>query len=218
MTTLSDIEIRKELGDGQLVADGDEAQVSGACYELRLGNVYHDLTESDRPIHLKVGEEALIKPGHRVVLITQEALNIPNNVLARIVSKGSLFSVGLSPVATYADPGFTGNIGLVTQNTSDKYIVLPQSESIAKADFTRLSSDAILPYKGQHGYQTQIWPIKDHLRKSYSEVSSDPRVGSEKEEAYKILPQATAFFTSLFSLCLETEQLLKRFTFCKVGL
>ena len=109
-----------------------------------------------------------------------------------MVSKGSLFSVGLSHVATYADPGFTGRLGIVTQNISDKYIMLPLGEPIAKADFTRLTGTANKLYQGQHGFHTQIWPIKHQLQKSYSDVASDIRVASEAEEGYRLLPQATA--------------------------
>ncbi len=192
MATLNDVDIATEMASGHLITNGAPTQVAGACYELRLGDVYYDLTESDKPIRLSPGQDILIKPGHRVVLITHESLDIPNDVLARVVSKGSLFSIGLSHVATYADPGFKGNLGIVTQNISDKYIVLPQQESIAKADFTRLSGVAAHPYRGQHGYSTQIWPIKHHLQKTHADVSQDSRVGTEKEEGYRLLPQATA--------------------------
>jgi len=192
MTTLSDADIGDEMGLGRLIRNGDAQQLAGACYELRLGNVYYDLTESDLPIFVGPGQDILIKPGHRVVLITHEELEVPTDVLARIVSKGSLFSIGLSPVATYADPGFSGNIGIVTQNISDKYIVLPQLEAIAKADFTRLTSTTNRPYRGQHGFSVQIWPIKHQLQKSHSDVAKDPRVGTEKEESYRLLPLTTA--------------------------
>jgi dCTP deaminase len=192
MATLSDSDIEAEMNHGRLVRNGDARQIAGACYELRFGDVYYDLTESDRPIHLHPGQEALIKPGHRVVLITREELDVPRDFLTRIVSKGSLFSVGLSPVATYADPGFSGNLGIVTQNISDKFIVLPQLEPIAKADFTRLTGVAMRPYEGQHGFRTQIWPIKHQLQRTHADVAHDRRVGTEKEEAYRLLPQATA--------------------------
>lgn len=192
MTTLSDNDINNEILLGRLIINGEAGQVSGACYELRMGNTYYDLTESDRPINITVQQNILIKPGHRVVLITHEDLSIPHNVLARIVSKGSLFSVGLTPVATYADPGFSGKIGIVTQNISDKYIVLPHLEPIAKADFTWLTSNSNRPYSGQHGFGTQIWPIKHQLQKTYAEVASDYRVKSEKEEGYLLLPLTTA--------------------------
>lgn len=192
MTTLTDTDIAAEMTHGRLIKSGDIGQLAGACYELRLGNVYYDLTETDHPITLAQGEDILIKPGHRVVLITHEELDVPDDILARIVSKGSLFSVGLSPVATYADPGFSGQIGIVTQNVSDKYILLPQLEPIAKADFTRLTGTVNQPYRGQHGFRTQIWPIKHQLQKAHAQIAHDPRVKTEKEEGYLLLPQATA--------------------------
>jgi dCTP deaminase len=191
MTTLSDSDIHAEMIAGRLIRAGDTARLAGACYELRMGEVYYDLTEDGKRFALKPGQNVLIKPGHRVVLITAEELDIPADILVRVVSKGSLFSIGLSAVATYADPGFSGNLGIVTENVSDKYIELPQGEPIAKADFTRISAAASKPYKGQHGFQAGIWPIKAHLQKSYADVAHDPRVKSELEEALALLPAAT---------------------------
>jgi dCTP deaminase len=191
MTTLSDIEIKVEINAQRLVRNADLQHLAGACYELRLGNVYYDLTEGGRRFQLTPGETVLVKPGHRVVLITFEELDVPPDVLVRVVSKGSLFSVGLSPVATYADPGFCGNMGIVTENVSDKYIELPQGEPIAKADFTRLTTSAGKLYQGQHGFQMGIWPIKTHLQKTHADVAGDARVLSEKAEALALLPEAT---------------------------
>ena len=189
--TLSDNEIKAEIDQGNLLIHADTNMLDGACYELRLGSVYYDLTEGGVRFQLKPGEKALIKPGHRVVLITKEELVTPPDILVRVVSKGSLFSVGLSAVATYADPGFKGNLGIVTQNISDKYIELPQGEPIAKADFTELSSDATRLYQGQHGFQMGIWPIKSHLQKTHKDVAGDERVLSEKQESLALLPEAT---------------------------
>jgi dCTP deaminase len=88
MPTLSDSTIRNRISNGELVHNGVMSQVGPACYELRMGDVYYDLTESDRPIDAKPHGNALIKPGHRVVLITMEKLLVPNNLIARITSKG----------------------------------------------------------------------------------------------------------------------------------
>ncbi|MBN8926158.1 MAG: hypothetical protein J0H19_06005 [Rhodospirillales bacterium] len=191
MTTLSDSEISSEIRAQRLIHNADPNGAAGACYELRMGNIYYDLTEAGKRFALAPDETVLIKPGHRIVLITAEELDIPADILVRVVSKGSLFSVGLSPVATYADPGFSGNLGIVTQNTSDKYIEIIQGEPIAKADFTRLGSAAAKPYRGQHGFQAGIWPLKAHLQKTHAEILGDPRVLSEKDEALALLPAAT---------------------------
>lgn len=191
MTTLSDSEIRLRLAAHELVLDGDGSQIGPACYELRMGSIYYDLTENGSRVDATTQGSVLIKPGHRVVLITHERLNIPNDIIARVASKGSLFSVGLSPVCTYADPGFSGNLGLVTQNLSDKYIEIPIGEPVAKVDFSIVSGRVDNPYRGQHGFHTRIWPIKSHLQKNYEDVKSDPRVKSEEVESFRILPAAT---------------------------
>jgi dCTP deaminase len=190
--TLTDREIAEAMEFGSLIRNGQTAQLGPACYELRMGPIYYDLTELDRRIDVGEAGTILIKLGHRVVLITLEELAVPLDIIARVVSKGSLFSIGLSPVCTYADPGFSGNLGIVTQNISDKYVELPVGEPIAKVDFSRLSSPVEHQYQGQHGFKTQIWPIKHHLQKTYDQVSGDVRVESEKAEAYKLLPKATA--------------------------
>jgi dCTP deaminase len=192
MTTLSNNEILAKMKTGELVKGGDEKQIGPACYELRIGSIYYDLTENGKRLDAANFGGILIKPGHLVVLITLETLEIPKNLIARVSSKGSLFSIGLSPVSTYADPGFAGKIGLVTQNLSDRYIEIPIGESVAKVDFSVLSSDSSAPYQGQHGFQTQIWPIKSHLQKTYDQVKGDSRVESEAAESFKILPASTA--------------------------
>lgn len=187
MTTLNDTDIQSEIDNNRLILKADTNGLAGACYELRMGSVYYDLSEGGKRFALGPGETVLVKPGHRVVLITEEQFDVPNDILVRVVSKGSLFSVGLSPVATYADPGFKGNLGIVTENVSDKYIELPQGEPIAKADFTRISGQAAKPYHGQHGFQAGIWPIKTHLQKVHADLKADPRVRSERAEALVLI-------------------------------
>ena len=77
MTTLSDNDILQEMAAGRLVRNGANAQVAGAVYELRTGDVYYDLTESDRPIPVPAGGTILIKPGHRVVLLLRKSWTFP---------------------------------------------------------------------------------------------------------------------------------------------
>lgn len=191
MTTLSDIEIKSALNNNSLISNYEKSQIGTACYELATSNVYYDLTESPDPITIKPKENIIIKPGHLVVLITEDSLDIPKNILGRIISKGSFFSIGLSPVSTVADPGFKGKIGLVTQNLSSKYIIIPIGEKIAKIHFEKLSS-ASEGYLGQHGFHTGIWPIKAAMQKEYSQIKNDPRVKEHLEEGLKILPPQVA--------------------------
>ncbi|MGL5217414.1 MAG: dCTP deaminase [Aeromonas hydrophila] len=194
MATLSNNDIVTMIGNHNngLIRNSDKSCIGASTYEVRMGDVFFDLTENNKRETLFFNQKVIIKPGHRVVLITKEELKIPDNIVARIISKGSLFTIGLSPVATMADPGFTGRIGLVTQNLSDKYIVLEQGEKLAKVEFSFLASSSSKPYQGQHGFQLQQWPYRDDLVKSYEDVLAIAREGqikSELEEASIIMPK-----------------------------
>jgi deoxycytidine triphosphate deaminase len=206
MKTLADHEIEAAIVRGELILDADPAGCVGACYELRMGNVYCDLTEGEKRWTVPPGGTVLIKPGHRVVLITHERLALGADVFARIVSKGSLFSIGLSAVATYADPGFHGRIGIVTQNISDKYIVLPELEHIAKVGFTILETPASRPHRGQHGFETEIWPIKHHLQKTREQLADDLRLGSPASADPRVAPSGVESLASLARRQIEADR------------
>ena len=189
MTILSNTEIRSRSRNQGLITPFHQSGLGGASYELRCSSTYYDLTEGGVKIDAKpYGNKIIIKPKHTIVIITEESLKIPSDLTAHIISKGSLFSIGLSPVSTYADPGFTGQLGLVTTNTSEKYIVLDTEQSVAKIHFTQLSSNSTVAYTGQHGYQTRLWPIRTDLQKIHAEVKNDKRVKTEEAEATAILP------------------------------
>jgi dCTP deaminase len=182
--TLSDEEIADLCSQGLLIEDNySEANVHQCCYELRASNTYYDITGSEKTRHsLSSDEYILIKPHQLVVSITMEKLLLPDNILARILTKGKLFSIGLLPVNTYADPGFYGNLGIVFYNLSNNYLKVFPGESIAKIEFSRLLSPVKKPYRGQHGYQTKIWPIPEEMILTPQEISKDRRIKTPAEE------------------------------------
>lgn len=147
-----------ELETGRLFTDEFEPKnIKQACYELRASERYY--RPPDPTVQIASEGSIVIPPGELVVIITMETLNLPSDILGRILTKGSLFSIGLSPVNTYADPGFRGQLGIVLQNRGTDYIQLPTGEAIAKIEFCRLAIGVRHPYSGQHGYGTRIWPI-----------------------------------------------------------
>src|SRR5690606_30072793 len=126
----------------------EEKNIKQSCYELRASNIYYDINSADRKIELKEDEYILIKPKALVVIMTYETLEMPANILGRILTKGKLFSVGLLPVNTYADPGFSGRLGIVFSNLSNNYIKITPKESIAKIEFSKLENNVERPYHG----------------------------------------------------------------------
>ncbi len=170
--TLNDLEIEQFVKEGKLISeDFDKKNIKQACYELRAGNCYYDLNSGEERHSVADGEIILIKPHQRIVILTKEKLQIPQDVLARVLSKGSLFSLGIVPVNTYADPGFVGRMGIVMQNLSNNYLKITSGDPIAKIEFDRLQSPVKNIYHGQHGYETGIWPIRhDQIVKNKGEL------------------------------------------------
>ena len=105
--TINDVNIIRQSEEGLLIAEEFRKEnVKQACYELRASKTYYELTDTQgkQKRDLNNGQYILIKPKQNIVVITLETIRLPSNVLGRILTKGSLFSVGLMPVNTYADP------------------------------------------------------------------------------------------------------------------
>lgn len=170
---LNDLQIKEFVEAGKLVVENYNVNnLKQACYELRAGNTYFDLNNNGKRYEIEDDEIIPFKPHQRVAIITKEKLDIPNNILARIITKGSLFSLGISPVCTYADPGFCGNLGIVLQNCSNNYIKIKCNEAIAKIEFEQLEQEVSKPYSGQHGFETNIWPIRSDKIMNEQEIAS----------------------------------------------
>jgi dCTP deaminase len=181
--TLTDFEIEEFAGSGRLITEAfDKSRIKQACYELRAGNIYYDLADTDLRISVGKSEFILIKPRQTVVIISMERFEIPDDMLARILTKGKLFSIGLLPVNTYADPGFKGRLGIVFFNSSTKYLKIFPGEPIAKVEFSRLWSAVERPYSGQHGYETSIWPIPREMILTDKEIKQNNLIRDADQE------------------------------------
>jgi dCTP deaminase len=176
---LVDDEILQLAERNELIVENFSPEcVQQTCYELRAGDIYYDLSGGARRYELKGDEYVLLKPHQLAVIITLEELEIPADIVGRILMKGKLFSLGLQPVNTYADAGFKGRLGIVVHNSSPNYIRIDQGYQLAKIEFERLNKPVSRPYSGQHGFKTGIWPIPSHLVVERDQLKKDPRVGA----------------------------------------
>jgi dCTP deaminase len=186
--TLTDRQLLPMFRRGDIIASGFvEDNLRGSSYELRASDTYYDLSVGKVRMKLDAGQNLLLKPQHLYVLITEEVLGIPTDMMCRMVSKGSTFSVGLLPVSTWVDPGFSGRLGVVYYNASHHYLQLERGHSIAKLEFIRLANAVDHPYSGQHGFGTGIWPISEDVIMSDAEIKQDPRIAGVLDEAIAAL-------------------------------
>jgi dCTP deaminase len=166
MTTasvLSDGTIRRLVDEGRIKIDPwDDAMVQPASVDLKLGpsfRVFHnfrvpaiDLADppSNLTEHVNVGDgdSFVIHPGEFVLGRTQEWVELPDDLVARIEGKSSLGRLGLIVHATagFVDPGWKGTLTLEITNLTRVPIILWPGKPIAQLSFMTLDRPAERPY------------------------------------------------------------------------
>jgi dCTP deaminase len=162
-SVLSDGTIRRLVAEGHVRIDPwDDTMVQPASIDLRLGTsfrVFHnhritaiDLADPPRNLteHVEVrdDESFVIHPGEFVLGRTQEHVELPDDIVARIEGKSSLGRLGLIVHATagFVDPGFKGTLTLEITNLTRVPIILWPGKPIAQLSFMALDQPAQRPY------------------------------------------------------------------------
>jgi dCTP deaminase len=162
-SVLSDGTIRRLVDAGRIrIEPWDPDMVQPASVDLRLGHsfrVFHNHRASaidlrDPPTnlteHLEVADEEsfVIHPGEFVLGRTEEWVELPDDVVARIEGKSSLGRLGLIVHATagFVDPGWRGTLTLEITNLTRVPIKLWPGLPIAQLSFMALDAPAERPY------------------------------------------------------------------------
>jgi dCTP deaminase len=191
-SVLSDGTIIRLVREGRIKIDPwDEAMVQPASVDLRLGDsfrVFHnyrvstiDLRDPPRglteEVRIDPGEPFVIHPGEFCLGRTQERVELPNDVVARIEGKSSLGRLGLIVHATagFCDPGWKGTLTLELNNLTRVPIKLYSGLAIAQLSFMTLDAPALRPYGheqlGSH-YQGQ----EEATESRYEGRRTDPAI------------------------------------------
>ena len=174
---LSDGTIRRLVESGRIVIRPFDADlIQPASIDLRLGDsfrVFHN--HRAEAIDLRAGPPAglteevvvggeegfVIHPGEFCLGRTEEWVELPEDVVARIEGKSSLGRLGLIVHATagFIDPGWKGTLTLELNNLTRVPIKLYPGLLIAQLSFMGLDKPAERPYGsaelGSH-YQGQV--------------------------------------------------------------
>ncbi len=136
----------------------DVNRIDNVAYALSLGDEVY-LTDSDSGKREKLdnkNSQVVIKPGQFALLLTDEEVSIPYNILAFISIKFSQKIKGLINVSGFhVDPGFKGKIIFSVYNAGPATIVLDKGKPYFMIWFSQLTSNST-PYKGKHNGQTEI--------------------------------------------------------------
>jgi dCTP deaminase len=188
--TIVDTHLRDLADHGMIIGQGyQDKSVRQACYELHASDIFWETcsTDENKRIVLSGQSGYVLRPNSLVTAIVSESIDLPADAMARVIAKGKLFSVGILPVATYADPGFKGRLGITLYNASRRHLLLRPGDALAKIEFSKLATRVGAPYSGQHGYETEIWPIPVEMYatdQQMQEWNIDPEHIDEIERVY----------------------------------
>lgn len=124
---LSDKCIRSRLSSGSLVIDPEPEIIQPASVDLHLSSFLKIFLDDSvlkisgspkmRSLHMEDWGFQL-KPGQVVLGSTEERIELPTDLVARVEGKSSLGRIGLAVhiTAGFVDPGFRGNITLEIKN------------------------------------------------------------------------------------------------------
>ncbi len=178
---LSDIDIRRYLDEGKIkIHPPLPPEQWGSCsVDFRLGNefsvfehsknAYIDLKEPRaiqdlmRTITVNPGEPFILQPREFALAITEEILELDDDVLGRLEGRSSLGRIGIIVHGTAGlfDPGWTGKATLELSNLGRMPVALYPGMRICSFTFEQLSSKVAVPYRKKVGnkYSGQDRPL-----------------------------------------------------------
>jgi len=182
---LSDVDIRRYLALGKIrITPELPPEQFGSCsVDFRLGpefsvfehslHPYIDVREKGaiqdimRTVHVKDGEPFVLQPREFALAITEETLELDDEVLGRLEGRSSLGRIGIIVHGTAGlfDPGWRGKATLELSNLGIMPVALYTGMRICSFTFEQLSSPVSVPYykKAGNKYAGQTQPLASKL-------------------------------------------------------
>src|ERR1700758_154402 len=182
---LSDVDIKRYIEMGKIkIAPALPPEQFGSCsVDFRLGSEfsifehsrhsYIDLKDRTaiqelmRTIQVPPGEPFILQPREFALAITEEILELDDDVLGRLEGRSSLGRIGIIVHGTAGlfDPGWIGKATLELSNLGRMPVALYPGMRICSFTFEQLSSPVAVPYRKEAGnkYAGQTRPLASRL-------------------------------------------------------
>ena len=182
---LSDVDIRRYIAEGRIrITPELPPEQFGSCsVDFRLGgefNVfehsrhpYIDLRDTRaiedlmKPVMVAPSEPFILQPREFVLAITEEHLELADDVLGRLEGRSSLGRIGIIVHGTAGlfDPGWSGKATLELSNLGRMPVALYPGMRICSFTFEQLTTPSSVPYRKKAGnkYAGQTRPLASRL-------------------------------------------------------
>jgi dCTP deaminase len=188
---LSDVDIKRyiELGKIKIMPALPPEQFGSCSVDFRLGSEFNVFEHSRHPfidirskagldgimrtVVVPEGEPFILQPREFVLAITEETLELSNDVLGRLEGRSSLGRIGIIVHGTAGlfDPGWSGKATLELSNLSRMPVALYPGMRVCSFTFEQLSSPVSVPYRAKPGnkYAGQTHPLASRLDRDVSQ-------------------------------------------------
>ena len=189
---LSDIDIRRYIEAGKIrVTPALPPEQFGSCsVDFRLGNEFNVFEHSRFPyidlaskaalegimrkVVVEPGEPFILQPREFVLAITEEKLELDDDVLGRLEGRSSLGRIGIIVHGTAGlfDPGWSGKATLELSNLGRMPVALYPGMRICSFTFEQVSTPVSVPYRKKPGnkYAEQEQPLASRLDREVGEL------------------------------------------------
>lgn len=175
-----------KIGNRILIEPFMPHALGACCYDLSVGEEYISLRDPYTTKKLKKGEHIDVGPGETVLILTQEYVCLPKNVMAMIVPRATWIFEGTSICATRIEPTWFGKLIVAFTNLAKNPIALGWGEGFCTcywmqvAEVERVLTAEVTSHLGR----TEIGTLKfAHARQQ--KLSSPEKV--DREDIEKIV-------------------------------
>lgn len=214
---LSKDDIAKRCQEMALIEGYCDENIQACSYDLRMGSQYYYYQKEDGDTvniwYLNEGESLKIPPNSICYVITEEKVNMPQDLTASISLSFGLIKRGVMLAAQPPyDPGYQGKTVALLHNLSNKTVTIKRGEHILNIVFTRLCKrvNSANLYKGNYqgldildDYCTEVrvgavFELKQELEEARKKVDNIlPHIFSA---ITVIIAALTVLFTILFGI------------------
>ncbi len=148
---LAKSEIEKLVAENPpLIENFKKENLQGAGYDLRLDVLYKIKSDARLGINSRklpeveeiCGDVYVIKPNEYYLVKTVEKVNIPSNLIARILPRSTLFRCGVYIFTALVDPGYKGALTFGIKNFSNYEFRVKRFAKIAQIVFEKVEGKA----------------------------------------------------------------------------
>ena len=152
---------RKRIKDlvesSNLLESYSEDCLESCGYDLRVAKAYNILSESHMGVKDRkmpevkeiMGDTVKVPAGEYILVETHEKVNMPGNIMARILPRSSIFRMGCILATAVVDPGFQGTLTMGFANMSKHDFTFEKKSRRAQLVFEEVSGETV-PYDGKY--------------------------------------------------------------------